>query len=555
MNSNRYWLYAPGEKAKHWDEFYNKGIIGLGWDSLGDLNQYDSKDEINEKVTQLFGEGKMNTTFANYQFKYEMNIGDVIIVKNGRSELLGSGIVTSGYYYDKEASIYQKRRKVDWQQKGSWETNFSLALKTLTDITPYKTEDSRYNTYYDRLLGIMNGDSLFSELNLDQQPMKHALNTILYGPPGTGKTYNTAKYCAEILTGEDFTDRDNEARAIFNHKLGNQIEFITFHQNYSYEDFIQGLRPDIKSDNLSFEREDGIFKVISDRASRNLLESKDWTQAKLDFDIVFQNFISPMLNEESDEIEVKMKKSSYFINEVTEKTIFFRKTTGDSKHSLSINSLKRMYENGTNNIIKGGLQPYYDPLLTTLLTQGKSSKPIVTRQNYIIVIDEINRANISRVFGELITLIEEDKRSEGATPLKCKLPSGDEFQIPSNLFILGTMNTADKSIALLDIALRRRFEFVPLYPNPDLAETEEKKNVLEKINQRIFKDKGPDFQIGHAYFMKDDKLEDCMNKKVVPLLTEYYMNATDEVIGVLKEAGFETTNKNQFPIKVTDYNG
>lgn len=385
--------------------------------------------------------------------------------------------------------------------------------------------------------------------------MKHALNTILYGPPGTGKTYNTAKYCAEILTGEDFTGRDDEARELFNNCLGNQIEFVTFHQNYSYEDFIQGLRPDIKSDNLSFDREDGIFKVISDRAARNLKASKESKVETIEFNDVFKTLFKELLEGEKDELEVKMKKVSYFITAISEKSIEFRKASGGTSHTMSIKTLEKMYED-ESTLNMQGLASYYTPLLNQLLKLGKTQNAVKTqKQNYIIVIDEINRANISRVFGELITLIEDDKRSEGATPLKCKLPSGDEFQIPSNLFILGTMNTADKSIALLDIALRRRFEFVPLYPNPDLAKTEEKKNVLGKINQRIFKDKGPDFQIGHAYFMKNDKLEDCMNKKVVPLLTEYYMNATDEVIGVLKEAGFETTDKYQFPIKVTKYNG
>ena len=159
-----------------------------------------------------------------------------------------------------------------------------------------------------------------------------------------------------------------------------------------------------------------------------------------------------------------MRKSSFYITEVGEKSIEFRKNIGDSNHTLSINTLRKMYDKGENDIILGGLQPYYNPILELLLMNGKSQVISVSRKNYVIIIDEINRANISRVFGELITL-EEDKRSHGKIPMRVTLPSGDSFIVPSNLYIIGTMNTADKSISLLDIALRRRFEFIPMYSN------------------------------------------------------------------------------------------
>src|SRR5690606_14342390 len=133
------------------------------------------------------------------------------------------------------------------------------------------------------------------------------------------------------------------------------------------------------------------------------------------------------------------------------------------------NTLRKMYNSGVNDIILGGLQPYYNPILNVLLEKGKSQLTPVEKKNYVIIIDEINRANISRVFGELITLIEKDKRYGDKIPMQVTLPSGDTFTVPSNLYIIGTMNTADKSIALLDIALRRRFEFVPKYPDVSLV--------------------------------------------------------------------------------------
>ena len=189
--------------------------------------------------------------------------------------------------------------------------------------------------------------------------------------------------------------------------------------------------------------------------------------------------------------------------------------------------------------------------ILSYLTDDIEVPTSVEKKNYVIIIDEINRANISRVFGELITLIEPDKRSHGAIPLEAKLPSGDTFMVPSNLFIIGTMNTADKSIALLDIALRRRFEFEAMFPLYDIPGKEiYNSDVLKKINEQIIATKGHDFQIGHSYFMESQDLTSVMNKKVIPLLLEYYMNDQKEVEGILYKAGFEV-DKNAWPLRIT----
>ena len=205
-----------------------------------------------------------------------------------------------------------------------------------------------------------------------------------------------------------------------------------------------------------------------------------------------------------------------------------------------------------------GLASYYSPLLAELLKLGKDSsgkKEQIKRQDYVIIIDEINRANISRVFGELITLIEPDKRSGGKIPMEAILPSGDPFTVPSNLYIIGTMNTADKSIALLDIALRRRFEFEAMYPKYEIdGEEIYDVDILRKINEQVIKSKGHDFQIGHSYFMGDNKdLVKRMNNKVIPLLLEYYMNDEKEVKEILKNAGL-AIEKHSWPIRISGKN-
>ncbi len=376
---------------------------------------------------------------------------------------------------------------------------------------------------------------------------KQPINQILYGPPGTGKTYTTILKAAKIISDDNHMDY-NLAKEVFKNNLGDQIEFITFHQNYSYEDFIQGLRPDTENGKeLSFEKKDGVFKRIADRALANLKASKDPTTQKRSFESVFNELIAPLNNEDINEMEIKMKKTSFFITEVGEKSIAFRKNNGGSDHTLSIATLKRMYEKDENDIIIGGLQPYYNPILKILLEKGKNNLSPIELKNYVIVIDEINRANISRVFGELITLIEDDKRSEGAIPLSVTLPSGDPFIVPSNLYIIGTMNTADKSIALLDIALRRRFEFEPLYPDYTISGLNDQE-VLKAINNEIINRKGYDFTIGHAYFMGDNyNLEKTINTKVIPLLLEYFMNEETEVKAILKAANIEIVG---WPLKM-----
>lgn len=560
MNEKKYWLFAPGENAEMWDEFYEKKIMALGWDALGNLSNYKSKEELTAKLQELqhTTASKRNDTAAYFNFHSGISIGDIVIVKKGRSRLLGYGEVVSDYYFDDTRSNYQQCRKVDWKKKGDWKTDHTLVLKTLTDITKYKEENSEFNHYYERLLALMDDK---------EYPVKFPINTIFYGPPGTGKTYNTIIRAAQIVENRIIEDYA-EAQRIFNQHLGNRIEFITFHQNYSYEDFIQGLRPDVENvGNLSFERKDGVFKRISDRALKNLQLSEKAPQEvskEFKFNIALKEFIDEV-QEQGDNYKIN---DTAYILEVEEDAFRY---TGNQwlKHAnglrMKFKDLRQFYLNDITSrkdiknltsvsglSIQHATYYYivYEKILKYLPKQLKSPDN-VKKQNYVIIIDEINRANISRVFGELITLIEPDKRSNGSIPLKCTLPSGEEFVVPSNLYIIGTMNTADKSIALLDIALRRRFSFEAMYPLYDIEGSDiYDVDILKKINKQIRELKGIDFQIGHSYFMGDniDPVE-RMNRKVIPLLLEYFMNDEKEVKGILQNAGL-SVEEDSWPLEI-----
>lgn len=491
-------------------------------------------------------------------FRENLRIGDYIYLTLGAKELLGIAKIVSeeceyvpneiigedGWIYREIEFIKSPVRKnpKDLKDKGNIYPSGNSTFAQIKDIQINDANEKLFKPYFN--IEFMN-EKISNEI--EESSFDGPLNQILYGPPGTGKTYTTILKAAKIISDDHLMDY-NLAKEVFKNNLGDQIEFITFHQNYSYEDFIQGLRPDTENGKeLSFEKKDGVFKRIADRALANLKASKDPTTQKRSFESVFNELIAPLNNEDINEMEIKMKKTSFFITEIGEKSIAFRKNNGGSDHTLSIATLKRMYERAENDIIIGGLQPYYNPILKLLLEKGKTSLENVKRKNYVIIIDEINRANISRVFGELITVIEDDKRSEGAIPLTVTLPSGDPFIVPSNLYIIGTMNTADKSIALLDIALRRRFEFEPLYPDYTINGLNDQE-VLKAINTEIINRKGYDFTIGHAYFMGDNyNQEKTINTKVIPLLLEYFMNEETEVKAILKAANIETEG---WPLKM-----
>ncbi|WP_430972623.1 AAA family ATPase [Sunxiuqinia rutila] len=575
----RYWLYSPGPKSVYWNEFFNAGIIAIGWDELGDLSKYEQKSELVKKLQELSGKenpGSMkNDATACYEFVHAMSPGDVIVVKNGSKQLVGKGVVQSDCYYDDDRQYYRNARKVKWLKKGNWDTEFPLAIKTLTDVTPYQTAHPDYELYYERLMAIMDGNYTPYVPDAEKELVAgHPLNQILYGPPGTGKTYNSVSHAVAIIEDKSIEEIIDESKGNresvlkrFNaYKQTGQVVFTTFHQSMSYEDFIEGIKPIEIEGKLHYEVKAGVFKEISELAHQNFKQSSSGS-SELPFEKVWTDFLKP-LSEEETAIEVKMKKSTYKITEVNDRTIFFEKDAGTSKHSLSVGTLKNMYLARQNDIIKGGLQPYYEPLLNELLKRGITTEK-VNRKNFVLIIDEINRGNIAQIFGELITLLEPDKRIGASEQLTVTLPYSKQkdFGVPSNLHLIGTMNTADRSVEALDTALRRRFTFTEILPDPEILRESSSLNnngehdlpftlddlveLMTIINLRIEKLLDKDHTIGHSYFLSVASLEDLkavFQNKIIPLLQEYFYGDIAKIGLVLGEEFFETKAQQELNI-------
>ncbi|EHW1002380.1 AAA family ATPase, partial [Campylobacter jejuni] len=415
-----------------------------------------------------------------------------------------------------------------------------------------------------------------SEMSNKKENKNLSLNQILYGPPGTGKTYHTIDKALEIL-GENLESRD-EKKAKFDEYVKNgQIVFTTFHQSYGYEEFVEGIKPSLNSDEnsqINYKVKDGIFKELCKKA----LENRD--------DIESFNFYINDLKEKTKEDANNPEK--YFQLPNTKYSIQYRggktfrikfddMSKNHKDYPVSIDNIEKLYK--TSNIDEIYNSAYVKAILNYLKSQGlKDYKEKDEKINlpYIIIIDEINRGNVSKIFGELITLIEPSKRLGNEEALELTLPySGEKFGVPKNVYIIGTMNTADRSITSLDTALRRRFEFVEMMPDPDLlknvfickdvenpnededylgddAKTEGYaeilQNILISINKRIEFLLDREKTIGHAFFMSEavkfnknnwikpdeyeedwyvlsiSKLKKVFQNKIIPLLQEYFYN-------------------------------
>lgn len=436
VETTHYWIYSPGDGATIWDECYNDGIMAIGWDSIGNLRAFTSKDEMKLHMKETIDPSKSykNAAYATWQFANDMKPGDIVFAKKGMHLIVGRGIVESDYEYDPSRKHYKNIRKVKWTHKGEWEHPGQAVMKTLTDITSYKDYVDKLNAIFESdviddvdeqefFYPPYDAEKFLEEVYMDEENydtlvalVLNKKDVILQGAPGVGKTFAAKRLAYSIMGVKD----------------PNRVMMVQFHQGYSYEDFIMGFRPSEKG----FELKHGAF----------------------------YNFCK--------EAEI------------------------DSENE------------------------------------------------YFFIIDEINRGNLSKIFGELFMLIESDKRG-----VELQLLYSDEkFSVPSNVYIIGMMNTADRSLAMLDYALRRRFAFYEMKPGFDSDGFHEYRinlasekfdrliNCVENLNSVIAADDslGEGFCIGHSYFCNlkeatDQALSSIVEFELIPLLKEYWFDETTKV--------------------------
>lgn len=557
------WKFSPGEQAKFWNEMFSSNIASIGWGNYDYTNT--SAKELTKLNTNL---GKDDSKIISYLS--DVKIGDTIVAFKDRKEMLGIGKVLSTAKYSQTTLIngsdHYNYVDVEWKiLNKKIELKKKVSMDALNEITPRKEEIFNVLGDYSNLAHIS------EDHHAEDSCIHYPLNQILYGPPGTGKTFNTINKAIEIIEARivsDHEDRENLKNQFEEYKNSGQIEFVTFHQSYGYEEFVEGIKADLKSDEIKYKIEQGIFKKLVKKAKSNYEDSKKSASQIIKEKTLKQKIELFLTDSLEDEREFSKTKGGIFkIKNLNESTIVIYShdsNYNENKLELNIDEFYKIIDANVElktsrqmakDIFGISNQRQRDTYYLSMAKEFKKQKFDEIHEsnkqellkNYIIIIDEINRGNISKIFGELITLIEPSKRIGANEAIEVKLPNSNEsFGVPSNLYIIGTMNTADRSIAQIDTALRRRFEFVEMMPNPELLndiiiDGIDIKEMLIAINERIEYIYDREHSIGHSYFLPlhdtatKEKLDEIFKVNILPLLAEYFYGDWGDIVEILND--------------------
>jgi len=612
----KFWKIAPGRQGIGWPEWRDNNIVSIGWPELGDISNL-SKEEFDKQAVQCakIYDGYKNQGMQQVWTFHTIKPGDRIIANAGKSKILGFGTVTGGYRFSSEGHDAENE-KYPHQLQVKWDS-----------VTPREIPEQKHWVRSIRLVSKEDFASFLTAPEISEEEQAHKptvvkppvkvepcnpQNIILHGPPGTGKTYSTTERALQLILGSEKIkgmSQDTMVRHFRQLQQQGRIEFITFHQSYGYEEFVEGIRPVLDEQagsEVHYELHKGVFKSIALRAAGEGLRNRAETAS---FDLLWKQLLNEINKEESmvkgsitdiqylltvtsrnnihiqacevdEEGNVTLKdghvgqtasKENVRLiwehrqalgpepEEITQgktKKLFAQKMGGDGGHHYTAIwiAYKELLQISRTTLRPSSKERPAESVVQEAL--DKSSAGLVefsfssTSPQYVLIIDEINRGNISKILGELITLLEPDKRLSHANELKLPLSYSPEhrFAVPPNLHVIGTMNTADRSIALMDVALRRRFSFEELMPEKRIISrvleqkkaashfTELVEDIFVTINSRIRFLYDQDHQLGHAYFLDAvdyESLRLIFVDRLIPLLQEYFYGAWDKICMVL----------------------
>lgn len=570
--SVRYWLLAPGENASKWERCKKEGIACIGWDELGDLKNYASLNDLRNAMKAEYGKKSSNyknDVRATWDFCNEIKVGDIIFAKRGTTHIIGRGTVTSDYYFDDNYPDYKSVRKVEWDKEGEWKTKGNQPTKTLTDIT-------NITDYAKKLTRLVEG--------INQAPSST-----------DGKRYwwlvSSPKIWAltDMKVGEEqeytFYNENGKPRRIYKNFIDAQVGDILF--GYCASPIRQivcllTVTKKTEGKTITFRNEESLPSPIDYSVLKSTPEL-----AEMEFMRNYQGSFFKVTPEEYDVLMEIIRGDNPLpkegvIEKYTMKNFLKEVFIGRNEFTKLENLLLRkkniilcgapgvgktfaakrlayammgekndgrvmqvqFHQNYTYEDFVMGYKPNEDggfDLKNGLFYRFCKRAAADRDHQYFFIIDEINRGNLSKIFGELLMLIEGDYRDK---PIQ--LPYRDElFAVPSNLYIIGMMNTADRSLAMIDYALRRRFGFYEMAPGfssesfdkyvKDLDDSKLNKLVgaIKNLNTVIEKDDslGPGFCIGHSYLCNlsgQYDLSSIVEYDIIPMLREYWFDNNDK---------------------------
>lgn len=557
-------------------DYYKKyNVVAIGWGLDEDNSIINSFDDYRKKADAKYKENGGYKRSVLHFGDGSIKTNDLIWTRCNNTYYISKVSAKSKWQYKGDAEAKKldtcnQITNIDWREVTDAELLQQLrnigipnqfiqdAFQIIKDTSRIEFSKKAYNkTFGQQFYEVKNMDDDLSKINVLLTRNK---NIILQGAPGTGKTYKTAELALQVIGAIDNNVLPHsEILKLYDEYVNKgQIEFVTFHQSMDYEDFVEGLKPELitNSDDenvgINYSVKPGVFKRICDAARSNTQRN---SKTENDNATNFENAWNILIEKLNDDANIEV---SLLSNENKNFVLFLNKT-GSGLCSKPSNSSESNYTNyysreqlfnvycGLKGVPTGGHDNYRKAIIQYMkdncsLSDFQSTESSSKLNKYVLIIDEINRGNVSKIFGELISLIEKDKRepidedksSDSSHPLFATLPySKDRFSVPSNLYIIGTMNTTDRSVGSLDYALRRRFSFYTIKSDENLIKNETARKLFNAVKSflqekdNILEMDIDDLMVGHSYFMVDkddegDELEERWKYEIKPLLMEYY---------------------------------